>query len=292
MVIDGSKKSPTVRKNQKKYWVKIRINFLAARKEHNIKTLLAAFTSVFSFIPSQDEINPRFIREARNNLFMPIQELQKRAELLLKAGKIRNSRYRPDPFYKAVMEIMASWDIKALDKELSLLEKQIQGLNVETLAGFCRVLFTPIIRLQNLDPEYQVTNSIRHYFQLYLKLNQGADKEKIAPMKKRSLELMGYYPLVFRRIHHGCYPLLMTLSCSSYSQYNDFYSHSLSEYLGFLSLEEARIITPPGEMPPISPEENNPTQTEWHAKEEKTVIPGEFTEGLRFLQKMFPPKRI
>ncbi|MBI9103308.1 MAG: hypothetical protein JEY99_12900 [Spirochaetales bacterium] len=290
LVIDSSRKSGSVRKNRKNYWVRIRTNFLAAKREHNIKTLASALSSILPFNTESDEINPRFIIDLEKKLYEPILQIQKGASLLLAGGTRRNSNgYRPDPFYKAVLEILSEWDIKTIGQELARLEKISKKLTAGSCTKLCRALFIPIIRLQNLEESSHITNSVRHFYELNLKIGKSDEPKKIALMKKKSLEVMNLYPLIFRRIHYGYYPLLMNLSCSSFSQYDEFYSSCTLEYLGFLLLDASSILMPPTEIPPVSPEENSQIQTEWEPpKKEEEPIPMEFTHGLRLLQGMFP----
>jgi len=289
MVIDSRKKSRTVKKNRKNYWVRIRTNFLSARREHNIKTMASALSSILPFNTGTDEINPRFIIEVEKNLYEPILRIQKGAATLLAGGSRRNLKYRPDPFYKAVLEILSEWDTKILGQELAKLEKITKKLSTESCTHLCRALFTPIIRLQNLEESSHITNSIRHFYELNLKIGKSDDPKKLAIMKKMSLEIMNLYPVIFKRIHHGYYPLLMNLSCSSFSLYSEFYTSCALEYLGFLLLDADSVLVPPKEMPPVSPEKNSQMQTDWEPPQnDEKPIPMEFTHGLRLLQDMFP----
>ncbi len=287
LIIDSQTRKNPVKREKPNYWVRVRSNFIAARREHSIKTIGSALVSLISS-SRRDEINPKFIYRYRADIFQPIKLLKEKSAVLLAGGLRRNKEYRADPFYRAVLEIIAGWDIKTIHKELALLEKSSRSLTIESCSLLCRAMFTPVIRLQNLD-QTTLSNSIRHFYELNLKLNKHKDRKYSEGIKKITLEVLKLLPLVIKRIHFGCYPLLMKLSTTTFSLYEDFYGSSRKEYFSFLLLGQELILVPPPEPPPISPEENSDKEPAWQPEEKKElVIPSDFSYGLKFLQEMFP----
>ena len=268
------------------YWGRVRINFLAAHRDHRIMTLGGAILSLVPSPGKQERVNPSFIQDSRNHLLDPLKAVHHGSNILFREGNRRGGLYRPHPFYEEVMKILASWEVEKIDSEIELLETNPRKLSVENCAALCQVLYSPLVRLLALEGA-PLESAIRHYYKLIvLRNSENASKDTI---KEAVHEVMNNLPILFHRLRYGCYPLLLKLTGSSFIRYEDFFTKHRDKYLTFLNLREEDILIPPDLLPPVSPEEMSDTPPGFTAKSgKKKEISRNFVESILVLQEMFP----
>ena len=292
LVIRPTERRTAGSRRKSNYWVRVRMNFLAARRDHNLITLGSALLSLVPAGSRKEDLNPEFLREGFTWLYEPILNLQKSARKLTEGTALRGAAFQPDPFYREIMEILAGWDVKTVYWEMTRLCNAQGNQSIDRGERLCRALFSPVIRLQNLEMKEHLSNAVRHYYELNKRIGKGepgGEEARKEGLRKETLALLDLIPRVFHRIHYGCYPLLMKLCSSSFSSYDSYYRDREEDYLGFLNLGSGDLLSPPREVPPVIPEENLANPVEWKAPEaESRKIPPDFLNGLTLLQEMFP----
>lgn len=291
----GSPEKPSRQKSKPGYWARIRSNFLAAGKDHNIIPLASALASLLPFLSGKEVINPKFIREGEGYFYAPILNVQSRIRRLLTGSEQLEQLHRPDDFYKSILHVLFDWDTQGIHDELTKLEKGSgSGISLSDGAALCRLIFIPMVRLQNLSMDFDILGAVKHYNELWKKfLGTEKGEEKLNTLRKDQAFLMEELPRLYRRIHYGCYPLLMKLSSAGFFSYREFYAKHKTEYLAFLGLSENDILTVPGKDAPARLETRGAEKTEKDDKEpDLPETPASesdhYKQGIKLLAEMFP----
>jgi len=288
------RKPPPRPSDRPPYWARVRMNFLAAGRDHKVMTLGSAISTLLPSGDRNDRINPAFLPEVEKHLLPLLTTVKQGSLSLLKGGNRRGSLHRPDPFYRRILEILSDWPVDSVQGELKRLPLQGRQLTISQCAPLCRALYRPLVRLLALTPlpgrrgeDDPLESAVRHYYKLNHLLNSQEAQKKY---KQTALDVLNSLPLLFQRLHYGYYPLLLKLSSTSFFRHDEFFLDHKSEYLPFLGLQEEDLLPCPGTLPPVSPEEFSdlPGQAVTEKPEEPKKISGSFTEGLRLLQDMFP----
>jgi len=281
-VINSERKKPAVAKEKPRYWARVRMNFLAASRDHKILTLGSALTTLLPSSEGNDRLNPEFVKEAEHYLISPLKQIKKGSTTLLTGGNKRGSLHRPHPYYRTILEILSQWQVESIEIELKRLSVQSKRIPINQCSSLCQATYSPFIRLMNQD-DLAIESAVRHYFKLNL-LN-GMEKKRA---KQAAMEVLNNYPLATKRLEFSYFPLLLKLSSTSFAKNDEFFSNQKRTYLPFLGLTESDIIKMNTPLPPVAPEELSESPMPNTPKEEPKPIPPSFTEGMRLLQEMFP----
>ncbi len=291
------------------YFDRLRMDFLASRPEHRIKTRSAAFAAIFSmFFTVRDFVNRRFISDADELYFKTIENLVLSVRLLL-------ARYAKSPramlriaYYEEVLTVIKDWDLEALSREIARLQGRPHRLLISECRELCRLIYRPIVRLLDLDPNYHIAQALKHIYDVDLasipKDSPDVAKIKLAYSMGRDMILR-----VFIDMKQHLYPLLLKLASVRFSAYSDFFSEQRPNILPFLSLGPSDLMEPKerekivaeqkskGGKPDDVEEKSESGETTGEEEEHGPLaeegrrgpkVPKEVARGLELLDQLFP----
>ena len=295
------------------YFDRLRMDLLASRPEHQIKTRPSAFAAFFSFaVKIRDFVNPHFLLDADERFFKTIENLVlSTRQLLVRYSKSPHSLLHI-PYYEQLLGVIRDWDLEALNEEITRLQLHPKRVLIGECKELCRLVFRPIVRLMLLDPNYHIAQALKHIYDVDLaslpKNSPDAAKLKLAYTMGRDMILRTFIDL-----KQHLYPLLMKLASVKFRAYSDFFTDQHEEILALLSLDASDLIPPKqreevvsqprGEKEPddISPEskeaEATPSADEATAEEgsaeseeraERPDLPEGVERGLELLDELFP----
>lgn len=281
-----------------RYMDRVRMDFLASRPDHQIKTRRSAYAALFSpFMSVRDLVNPRLITQAEEHFFRDVENLVLSVrQLLVRYRKSPRTLLRI-PYYQEVATVIKEWDLEGLNRELARLEIHPRGLPIEQCRELCRLIYRPIVRLLDLDPTYHIAQALKHLHDVDLlslpKDSPEVPKIKLAYTMSREAALRVF---IDRKRH--LYPLLMKLAVRRFSAYSDFFLEHREEVLEFLSLGPSDLLRPkmreeivPKEPPPESEAGEVEADQEGEdpgKSEDEEEMPEELTAGLELLDELFP----
>ncbi len=271
------------------YLDRMRMNFAAARVEHQLKSSLNAMASLFGRVP--DRVNPAFLRGGDRVFFTPIENLV----LAVRRQLARNAKNTPVhalrlPYFERILDVIKNWDIEGISRELTRFQKNPRNVLFPELREMCILLYKPMILLMDLDPLYHIAMAIKRVHDLnLLALSRGSPD---APTLKLQYQLARDMLLVvFRDIRARCYPMLMKLCSVRYAPYPAFLQDQKAMILDFLGLS-------PGDL--LKPQDLSGLERQAQAEEPESAadgkaeepgaapIPDGIREGLDFLDALFP----
>ncbi len=295
------------------YFDRIRMDLLASRPDHQIKTRAAALAAFFSFaVKIRDFVNPRFLMDADERFFKTIENLVlSTRQLLVKYAKSPHSLLHI-PYYEQVLGVIRDWDLEALNEEITRLQLHPRRVLISECRELCRLIFRPIVRLMLLDPNYHIAQALKHIYDVDLasipKNSPDAAKLKLAYTMGRDMILRTFIDL-----KQHLYPLLMKLASVNFCAYSDFFTDQHEEILALLSLDATDLIPPkqreevvsqpkeesePGDISAesketastASAEDSTGEESEAEAEEQisRPSFPEEVERGLELLDELFP----
>ena len=269
------------------YLNRIKMNFLAARSSHGIKTYLGAVASLFSFLfPVRDTINPRFIIRGDEIFFHHIESLV----LAVRGLSALNQKYSVNrlqsPFFITILSILKDWDIVGLHQELTHLQIAPRSLTVKYCSNLVRMMYTPIIRLSNVNDGYHIANALKRLYDLDLLSlpERHPDIEKIKNYYNSAAMELDY---IFRVLKFQCYPILMKVACTAFSRYSSFFFQNNEEILEFLGLSPQDIVTVPRRDKQETDTADEPEEVDEEISGDPLESPV-FQKGFEILERLFP----
>lgn len=295
------------------YFDRLRMDFLASRPDHQIKTRTAAFAAFFSFtVKIRDFVSPHFLMDADERFFKTIENLVlSTRQLLVRYAKSPHSLLHI-PYYEQVLGVIRDWDLEALNEEITRLQLHPRRVLMSECRELCRLVFRPIVRLMLLDPNYHIAQALKHIYDVDLaslpKSSPDAAKLKLAYTMGRDMILRTFIDLKQR-----LYPLLMKLASVKFCAYSDFFTDQHEEILALLSLDASDLIAPKQREEVVSrpqeerkpddigekSEETEPAASaddstveegdaELEERSERPSLPEEVERGLELLDELFP----
>jgi diguanylate cyclase (GGDEF)-like protein len=295
------------------YFDRLRMDFLACRPYHGIKSRSAAFAAVFSLVMKvRDFVNPRFLTNADDIYFKTIENLVLSVRQLLNRYSKSPHALLQIPYYEEVLGVIRDWNIEALSEELVRLQLHPRHVLISECRELCKLIYRPIVKLMLLDPNYHIAQALKHIYDVVLaalpKDSPDAAKLKLAYTMGRDMTLRTFIDL-----RQQLYPLLMKLASVKFRAYSDFFTDQQSQVLAFLSLEASDLIPPKERGQLISQRSAKENQgeiattpegaekaredegSEAEAEDEKSEnrperpeLPADVTRGLEFLDQLFP----
>ncbi|MAG14257.1 MAG: hypothetical protein CMN78_06645 [Spirochaetales bacterium] len=270
------------------YFNRIRMNFLAAKSDHKIKTYRGAFTSLFSFaIKDQDFINPQFIAHGDVLFFRHIDRLVRSVRGLLTINQRHRENRIRNAFFVQILSIIKDWDIEGLHQELSHLQKSPRQLSFRYCSGLVRRIFGPIIRLMDLTGGQFIRAALKRAHDLNI-MSLPKNHPDVERTKRYYVTAVGELDRVLKNLKFQCYPLLMKLACDRFTPYHSFYFTHRTEILDYLGFHGTDILTVPNIVADeyfSEPEEPVATSQ----KPEPNIFEQpDLQKGFEILERMFP----
>ncbi len=272
---------------------RVKMNFLCARPEHNLKTSGNAFASVFSFVlPWRDRVNPEFIQNADVNFYKSIENFVISLRALLSV--YRSIRKKPPAGWAyELLNELSEWNIEALSSEIGRLQQSPREWEFGSLRFLARYTFTPMLKNIHLKPQDHIVYALRTVIERIKKhrLKLPVSRDRLKSFFDVAVQEL---PIVFYTIKRRTYPLLMKLCSSGYESYEDFFTKRVDEILDFLGLNDENLPTPESIAARIKEEEKKGIGEELEDDEESgegdvrhNRMP-EVDEGLHILDALFP----
>lgn len=229
-------------RSRRGYFSRLRMDFLAARAEHQMKSIWNALAAIFSFaFEVEDIVSPRFIKNADAIFYTTIENLVIAVRKLV-------ARYEKTPiptpriqYFKDILAVIKGWEIEKLSAEIARLQASPRRVPFEECAELCRLIFAPMVRLADLEPNYHIGRALKHFHDVdMLSLPQNSpdvDAVKLQYTMSRDMQLR-----VFVDLRHRLYPLLLKLASPRFCSQGELFSSEREALLAFLHLKPEQII--------------------------------------------------
>jgi diguanylate cyclase (GGDEF)-like protein len=273
-------------REQPRYRDRLRMDFLAARPEHAVKTLPNAISSVFAFhTNTRDYVHPRLIIDGDSLFLNRVENLVIAVRGLYAQNRRHPTNRLKTPFYRQILDIIKSWDIEGLHTELNRLQISPRRLTFRYCGTLARKLFGPIYRFIDVDAVYHLRNALKRLYDLnILSLPKGhVEVERVKAYYHQAIWEIEH---VFGPLKYRLFPFLMKLCSHRYHDTDRFYLEERAEILAFLSLDEKDLISMP---PPEIPQKEDPVEVEETDETTEPVIEAAKNQkGLEVLERLFP----
>ncbi len=233
------------RKSKKiKYLDRIKIDLIASKPEHRVKTRASIIYTYFSFlIKNKDTVNPEFIIEGDRFYYNHIEELVTKLKALKKMIKPSIFKNYINLFYRDIIKILLSWDLKEMSRDMSYLQKSPRGRDIKECAELCRLIYIPIFKLINTDLKLIYAAVDRLYRVLIIVYHD--DPDQLTNIKNQYLDVKEKIKVVYKDVSYTCYPLLLKLTGERFYYFREFLQKDLKNILEFLKLDMDDLIVPP-----------------------------------------------
>lgn len=246
-VYTGHYISKKTKKTRLSYLDRIRIDRMAAKPEHQIKTRSAVVSSYLSFlVKSKDTVNPDFIREGEQFFYNHIESLVTDLTSLLKLVKPIIFKNYINQYYRDLIKILISWDLKELNSILSDLQKSPRNREIQDCGRLCSIIYKPIVSVAHIDIKHLYAAVDRLYRVLIIVRSE--EPEELVSIKNRYSNIREKIKIVFKDVSYTCYPLLLKLTGSKFQYYREFLSKDRETIIKFLSISEDSLVEPPDNL--------------------------------------------
>ncbi|MDC7124528.1 MAG: hypothetical protein PQJ46_03120, partial [Spirochaetales bacterium] len=188
-----------------RYLDRIKIDTMATRPEHRIKTkgsLVSTYMSII--VKGKDRINPDFLIEGDIVFFNHIEILKASLETLLKKIDPKIFKTYINPYYRTIYRAIFSWDLEILSEHLSALQQHPRRKEITNCSTLCKTLYKPIIILKNCKTEH-IAAAVNRLYRV-LQIVNANDADELTSLQKTYLELNQQIPIVFDQVAFTCFP--------------------------------------------------------------------------------------
>ena len=231
-------------KQKLRYSDRIKIDKMAARPEHRVKTRADVINAYLSFlVKPKDTINPEFILAGEQFYYSHIESLVNDLKSLLKQVPPAIFKNYINPYYRELIKNLISWDLKTMNLCLSDLQKSPRNRDIRDCGKLCSAIYRPIMTVAHIDIKHLYA-AVDRLYKVLLILN-SEEPEELLKIKNRYLDIKEKIKIVFKDIAFTCYPLLLKLLGSKFYYYREFITKQRSRILSFLDIDERNLIVPP-----------------------------------------------
>lgn len=267
-----------------KWSERLRTDFALAKLVPPVKTTgMAVQLALSPFWPVADLVNPKIILDGDHLFAKPVENLVFAVRgLSSKSYQNAHQNLRRIPLFHTVIQNLRDWDVEAINRELTLLQREPRGRTFADLAPFVIALLRPLFRFTRLNPHVHLLPAVAKMYEL--------GRTSVASKDEKDL-LQRYYtiareelPLVFTQLRQRVYPLLLKLLSDKFLELDPFYLDHEPAILAFLGLKEEDLLKdqPLAEAPlPVS----TPGKT---AAVPVLTTPRLAQQGLELLDQLFP----
>ncbi|HAK45024.1 MAG TPA: hypothetical protein DCO79_03770 [Spirochaeta sp.] len=290
------KKSP---KKKLGYFDRIKIDRMAARPEHRVKTRSDVISTYFSFlIRKKDTVNPAFILEGESFYYSHIESLVNNLKSLLKQVNPGIFKNYINPYYRDLIKVLISWDLKEMNSNLSDLQKSPRNRDIRDCGNLCLIIYQPIVSISHIDIKHLYAAVDRLYKVLLVLYSE--DPEELVSIKNRYLDINEKIKIVFKDIAFTCYPLLLKLTGTKFHYYREFMKKKRGTILEYLQIDENSLIHPPQSLQELGKkqyslghlrnrlEKERKEQLNKMKSDKKEHDEKKISDSLSFLEQLFP----
>ena len=239
-----AKKIKTGKEKKPSHINRIKINFLAARPEHLLKTRANAFLSIFSFItPIRDTVHPSFFIRGDKIFYNQIEKLVISTRNLISKNKKNKLSPMKNQFFLRILDTIKNWDIAGINRDLSALQKSPRNILFSSTSSLTRKIYRPIIILNKLNPSQHIIPALKEICEKIVKTlpKNSAEADKIRAYFSTASELV--YS-VFVDLKKALFPLLLKQVSNKYYEYNAFIREEFIGICSFLGISANDMIQP------------------------------------------------
>jgi len=225
------------------YSERVKIDQYAGQMLFEIKSSMHVLTSIFSFFKEPpDMINSRFVTIRMNEYFNKIEKMVNAARSLFPKNntKRNNQLKRASPFVYKLFDIIRSWDIETLSKNIAELQAHPRSVKATDFADVLRGIYKPLFLFEELNLENIKTAFKLIYKILYIESPMDA-KEKYQEVIRN---IIASILDIRRSVHFGFYPLLMKLISDRFIIYERFFIERRRRFIAFLLVKESEQLNP------------------------------------------------
>jgi hypothetical protein len=223
------------------YGERVKIDQYAGQVIFEIKTPMQILTSIFSFFKEPvDYVNPRFVVNRMNEYYSKIEKLVNAARSLIpKNNQKRNNQLkRASLFVYKVLDVLRSWDIETLTKNIAELQAHPRSVRVHDFSEVLRDIYKPLFIIEELNLENIKSAFKLVYKILYIESPMEA-KDKYQDVIRN---IIAYIAEIRRNVHFCMYPLLMKLISDRYIVYERFFIERRRRFIAFLNIKETEQL--------------------------------------------------
>lgn len=226
------------------YLERIKIDRIASKPEHKVKTKAGVVSTYLSFlVKNRDTINPEFILQGDRYYYSHIESLVINLKSLLKQVNPSIFKTYINPYYRNVIKILISWDLKELSSILLTLQKSPRGREIADCTVLCRLVYGPLILIGNSDLKHLHAAVDRLYRVLQIIYSQ--EPEELISIKNRYLDTKEKIKIVYKDVSYTCYPLLLKLTGTKFYYYREFLRQNDEQIIDFLNIDRENILIAP-----------------------------------------------
>lgn len=267
---------PRLQQRTPRYRDRVRMDFTAARVEHQQKTFLAALVSlVHPMVRIPDYISRRFVANELSPLVEHIERLVSATRHLLGYSRRLAWRLNRNPRTHAILVCLRDWEVERLRDLVTRLTERPRA-TFDELDELTRALYRPIIQMHGRADPDELRRAIELAFrERAMRLPKSSSQ--LTELRRSLSTASAEIDSVFDGIKHRCYPLLMKLATIRFRSADAFFDEALPEVMAFAGVADSDRVPEHGAEPP--------TEEETRAREG----PASFVKsGLRLLNRMFP----
>jgi hypothetical protein len=223
------------------YRERVKIDQYAGQTVFEIKNPVQVLTSIFSFFKEPvDYVNYRFVINRMNEYYSRIERLVNAARSLFpKNNQKRNNQLkRASIFVYKVLDVIRSWDIEALAKNIAELQSHPRSVRVHDFSEVLRGVYRPLFIIEELSMENIKSAFKLIYKVLYIESPMEA-KDKYQEVIRNIISSISE---IRRNVHFGMYPLLMKLISDRFMTYERFFIERRRRFMAFLNTKETEQL--------------------------------------------------
>ncbi|MDR2149333.1 MAG: hypothetical protein LBO67_00620 [Spirochaetaceae bacterium] len=293
-VEDDPTQPPKVR-----YFDRIRLDRYMAYEEFGIKSPAQVFRSIVCFIsPPPDYVNPLFVQKRINEYYATLEQLViSTRKIFFQQDESLDERLKTiSPLAFSIVDIIRSWDIEQLAREISRLQANPRHIIVSDFTVMLQIIYKPLFRLDELDTETHIKATFFLLYQVLLEQENKNGLSENCPMLIG--KALSAYSTLRNEIHYLLYPLLLKLLSNKFISYDLFFTERRKRYKAFLGVRDGERLTPdtiPSHIPEASEEAKTPEQAAERVaspqEQEQERVALEYKavqQGLQIMETLFP----
>jgi len=220
------------------YGERVKIDQYAGQIIFDIKTSFQVLASIFSFFREPvDYVNQRFVINRMNEYFGKIERMVNAARSLFPKNNLKrnNQLKKASMFVYKVLDVIRSWDIETLAKNIAELQAHPRTVKVTDFSDVLRGVYKPLFVLEDLTIENMKTAFKLIYKVLYIESPMEA-KDKYQEVIRN---IIASFADIRRNVHFCMYPLLMKIISDRYIPYERFFIERRRRFMAFIFAKDS-----------------------------------------------------
>lgn len=268
-----------------KWRQRMKTDFLFSKPPYEVKTWGQAVRVALSpFWPVDDLVSPQFIRNGDHLISKPVENLVLAVRgLSSKSYKNAQQNLRRIPLFNTIIQVIRDWDVEAVNRELTLLQRDPRDRSFADFAPLLKPLLRPLFLLGRLNPHVHVLPAVAKMHELARMYLTSKDERDL---------LQRYYsiaqeelPLVFNHLRQRLYPVMLKLLSDQFLDLDPFYLEKEADILVFLDLKEEDLVR---DMPDADPGREEESTAGKAPPPEGPITPKLAYQGFELLDQLFP----